>query len=121
MRYLGDEDVDTAVSGLLANRGHDSRLVVQVLGSGSKDPVVRRYLRAMMRKEGDLTLITADNEFARRCGQEGSRLPCLWLRDLNELEYVRVRDLIEVIEREADIMGERFFMEIRAKSYIVRR
>lgn len=69
----------------------------------------------------DLILVTADNEFAGRCGQEGSRLPCLLLRDLRDQECERVRLLLDVIEREAAVGGSQFFMEIRAKSCIVKR
>jgi hypothetical protein len=63
VRFLADEDVDIAVGGHFKNLGHDVRFVVDVLGSGSKDPTIRRYLRAMLRT-GDLVLITSDNEFA---------------------------------------------------------
>jgi predicted nuclease of predicted toxin-antitoxin system len=120
VRFLVDEDVDIAVGGMLANRGNDVRFVKQVLGGGSKDPVIRRYLRVMLRDE-DVVLVTADNEFAGRCSQEGSRLPCVWLRDLVTEEYSRALELVEVIEGEAAIGGKRFFMEIRAKSYVVKR
>jgi predicted nuclease of predicted toxin-antitoxin system len=120
MRFLVDEDVDIAVGGMLANRGHDVRYVVQVFGAGAKDPTVRVYLRAMLR-EGGTILITADNEFARRSGQKGSRLPCLWLRDLPAQEYDRAVELCDVIESEAEIMEDRFFMEVRGESYHVRR
>ena len=119
LRFLLDEDVVAQVRDELAPR-HEVRFVSDVLGSGTKDPTIRRYLRAMLRSE-DLILITADNEFAGRCSQEGSRLPCLWLRDLRDTEADRVRLLSDVIEREAVLCGKQFFVEIRAKSYIVRR
>ena len=119
LHFLIDEDVVVLVAGEL-RPAHEVRFVVDVLGSGSKDPVIRRYLRAMLRA-GDVILVTADNEFAGRCGQEGSRLPCLWLRDLRDQECERVRLLLDVIVREGAIGGSRFFMEIRAKSYIVKR
>jgi predicted nuclease of predicted toxin-antitoxin system len=118
--FLMDEDVDVAVGGVLINRGNDVRFVVQVLGGGSKDPVIRRYLRAMLR-QGGFVLVTADNEFAGRCKQPGSRLPCVWLRDLVTEEYARSLELADVMEREADLGGHGFFMEIRARSYIVMR
>lgn len=120
MRFLVDEDVDIAVGGMLAARGHDVRFVVDVLGSGAKDPIVRRYLRAELRT-GVTVLVTADNEFAKRAGQTGSRLPCLWLRDLPAREYDRSLELCDVVEREGAVMGRRFFMEIRGDSYHVRR
>jgi hypothetical protein len=117
--FLIDEDVDIAVGGWLDRRGHDVRYVVQELGSGSKDPTVRQYLRALLAEQSTI-LITADNEFAGRCSQEGSRLPCLWLRDLVN-EFERVQLLADVIEREGRAGGPGFFMEIRAKAYIVKR
>jgi len=119
LHFLIDEDVVVLVVDELRPI-HEVRFVVDVLGSGSKDPTIRRYLRAMLRAE-DLILVTADNEFAGRCGQEGSRLPCLWLRDLRDQEVERVRLLLEVVEREARLGGKQFFMEIRAKSYVVKR
>ena len=95
MRFLVDEDVDIAVGGLLANRGHDVGYVVQVLGSGAKDPIVRRLRIPASMKGVAVILSTADNEFAARCGQKGSRLPCLWLRDLQALEFDRATDLCD--------------------------
>lgn len=120
MHFLVDEDVDIAVGGMLANRGHKVAYVREVLGEGAKDPIVRRYLRATLRMT-PIVLVTADNEFARRCGQEGSRLPCLWLRDLYAREHERAVTLVDVIEREVELLGAVFFMEIRSNSYHVRR
>lgn len=97
---------------------HDVQRSVDVLGSGAKDPVIRAYLR---RAEDTIILITGDRNFAARCRQEGSRLACLWLHDLADQELHRVTELLDVIEREAVLLGRRFYMEIRARSYHVQR
>lgn len=121
MDFLVDEDVVALVSHYLAKRGHLVELVVDVLGSGTKDPTIRQYQRAQLAAGRSLVLVTANGEFARRVRQPGSRLPCLWLRDLRALEQPRVEQLIEVIEREHALLGNQFFMEIRESSYTVTR
>ena len=45
LHFLIDEDVVVLVAGEL-RPAHEVRFVVDVLGSGSKDPVIRRCLRA---------------------------------------------------------------------------
>lgn len=121
MDLLIDEDVVAPVAEYLQERGHNVRLVVDVLGSGTKDPIIRQYLRSQLRDHVLLVLVTANGEFARRLRQPGSRLPCVWLRDLRALEQPRVAALAEVIEREVELLGEQFFMEIRERSYTVTR
>jgi predicted nuclease of predicted toxin-antitoxin system len=113
--FLVDEDVDHSVGDLLADR-HDVRFVVNILGSGAKDPAVEQYVRAQ-----GVVLVTADNGFARRLRQRDRRLPCLWLHDLVTEERNRVAQLLEVIEREAELAGDRLHMEIRLGSFHVQR
>jgi predicted nuclease of predicted toxin-antitoxin system len=116
MRLLVDEDVLSVLDVFTAR--HSVRSSVDVFGSGALDPVIRQYLAAQAEPE---ILITGDNDFAKRCRQLGSRLPCLWLHDLHDQDLARVTELLEVIEREAELLGPMFFMEIRAGSYHVQR
>lgn len=115
MFFLIDEDVDHAVGDFLADR-HEVRYVTEAVGEGAKDPVVEQYVRAH-----DAILITSDGPFAKRLRQRDRRLPCLWLRDLVTEERNRVALLSDVIEREAQLAGARFWMEIRTGSYHVER
>lgn len=115
MIFLIDEDVDHSVGDLLRDR-HEVRHVDNVLGSGVKDPTVEQYVRAQK-----AVLVTADKAFAQRLRQRDRRLPCLWLRDLVTEERNRVAVLLEVIEREAELAGNRFWMEIRLGSFHVQR
>jgi len=112
---LIDEDIDRSVGDLLAGT-HDVRYVLDVFGEGTKDPVVEQYMRAEHR-----LLVTGDKAFAGRLRQRDRRLPCLWLHDLVTEERSRVALLLDVIEREAQLAGDRFWMEIRAGSYLVER
>jgi predicted nuclease of predicted toxin-antitoxin system len=118
MQFLLDENVDRAVGGLIAAE-HDVRYVTDSFGSGVSDPAIRSYLRSAL-KAGTI-LVTADRPFAQKCGQEGSRLPCLWLNGLGAQERDRFAELRDVVYREAALAGLRFFMEIRTKSFVVRR
>jgi len=88
-----DEDVDVAVGSFLAGH-HDVKYSVAAVGSGATDPVIRQYLRVQAPEWR--ILVTADNEFAARCSQEGSRLPCLWLRGIGPIELDRVTALMDV-------------------------
>lgn len=115
MLFLIDEDVDHSVGALLGD-DHEVRYVSVVLGEGTKDPVVEQYVRAL-----GAVLVTADRVFAGRLRQRDRRLPCLFLRDLVTEERNRVAVLREVVEREAALLVERFWMEIRTGSYIVER
>ncbi len=116
MRFLVDEDV-LSVRDVLGAR-HGVRSSVEVFGAGAKDPTIRQYLSTQDDPE---VLVTGDNAFAAKCRQLGSRLPCLWLHDLHDQDLVRVTELLEVIEREGELLGPRFFMEIRLASYRVER
>ena len=118
MRFLIDENVNSAI-GAFFGREHDVKYVVDVLGSGAKDPTIARLLRTELRS--GWILVTADKAFALKCGQEGSRLPCLFLRDLRAAELERCKELADVIVSEAAISGQRLFFEIRDKSFTVRR
>lgn len=115
MLFLIDEDVDHSVGDLLGDR-HDVRHVNAVVGSGAKDPVVEQYVRAER-----AILVTADREFARRLRQRDRRLPCLWLHGLVTEERNRVALLLEVIESEATLAGDRFWMEIKTGSFTIER
>lgn len=115
MIFLIDEDVDHFVGDLLGDR-HDVRFVVDVLGSGAKDPTVEQYVRTQ-----HAILVTADNIFAKRLRQRDRRLPCLWLHDLVTEERNRVGLMLGVIEREGEVAGDRFHMEIRLGSFHVQR
>lgn len=120
MRFLIDEDVTGQTIKRMSILGFEVASVIDELGKGTKDPAIRRYLRSHL-LAGGTVLVTADKEFAGRAGQEGSRLPCLWLRDLYEQEEARVAQLATVIRSEAELSGVRFFMEIRRHAYMVRR
>ena len=115
MLFLMDENVDHAVGVLLAAT-HDVRHTDQEVGPGQPDPVVERYARA----EG-CTVVTGDRSFALRLRSEARRLPCLWLHDLVTEERSRVATLLDVIEREWVLTGDRFWMEIRATRFTVER
>lgn len=116
MRFLVDEDVLSVLDVFTAR--HSVRSVVDVFGSGALDTVIRQYLASQTAPE---ILVTGDNDFAKRCRQLGSRLPCLWLHDLHDQDLARVTELLEVLEREADLLGRMFFMEVRGGSYHVQR
>ena len=114
MRFLLDENVDQRVGPVLA-AGHEVRRVVNVLGSGATDAVVRRYAKA----EGCI-LVTGDKRFAFRM-RDRHEQPCLFLHGLLASERERVRELLAAIESEARAGGDRFWMEIRPNYFLVKR
>jgi predicted nuclease of predicted toxin-antitoxin system len=122
MRFLIDEDVDVRLAALLSSpqetlfsTPHETEIGPEVLGSGAPDPLVRRYAQAR-----GMILITGDIRNANRCGQE-PRQPCLLLRGLYEREVLRTSALLDIVLAEAELMGDRFWMEIKPAEYRVRR
>lgn len=57
-RFLVDEDTDTDVAAVLADRGHDAVTVETAIGKGKPDARVARYAR-----ESDRVLVTTDRDF----------------------------------------------------------
>lgn len=113
-RYLIDEDIDIRVGALLA-QDNEVRHARDVFGMQTHDATNVSWARAM-----SAILITADNALARSL--KGSRrCGCLHLHDLRTRELDRVRELLGVIESEAAIQGERFWMQISAGSFLVGR
>ena len=122
MRFLIDENVDirvvdlfSAPQGTLFSRAFETEYVPDVFGQGTKDPVIRAYVKAR-----GLILVTADRVLALRCGQI-PRLPCLWLKGIDTQEYARTAALLDVVLPEAERMGGQFWMEIGLGEYRVRR
>lgn len=114
MRALIDEDVDVRVGSLLA-AAHEVDYARDVFGIQTVDTTNVAWCRAQ-----GAVLVTADNELAKKL--RGSRkCACLHLRDLKTRELDRVRELLAVIEAEAAIQGERFWLQIGPDSYLVGR
>lgn len=114
MRFLIDEDVDVRVGSLLAD-AYDVDLARSVFGVQTDD--VTNV--ALARAQGAI-LDTADRVLAKKL--RGSRTcGCLYLRDLRTHELDRVRELLAVIDAEAVIQGERFWMQLGIDTYIVGR
>ena len=115
LSFLIDEDVDHSVGNLLAATNAVAH-VDEVLVAGAKDRVVEQYARSR-----GMILITGDRRFAARLRQRDRRWSCLFLHDLYTEERNRVAQLLDVIEREAELAGDRFWMEIRSHSYTIER
>lgn len=114
MRFLIDEDVDVRVGSLLAGT-HDVDHARDVFGIQTVDVTNVAWARA----QGAI-LVTGDGAVARKL--RGSRqCGCLHLRDLKTHELDRVRELRPVIEAEAALQGERFWMQIGSDTYLVGR
>jgi len=115
LSFLIDEDIDHSVGNLLAAT-HSVSHVDTVLVTGAKDPVVEQYARSR-----GLILVTGDRRFATRLRQRDKRWSCLFLHDLYTDERNRVAQLLDVIQREAELAGDSFWMEIRPHSFTVER
>jgi hypothetical protein len=114
VRVLIDEDTDVRVGSLLA-AAHDVDHARDVFGIQTVDTTNVAWCRAQ-----GATLVTGDGALARKL--RGSRqCACLHLRDLKTAELDRVRELLAVIEAEAAVQGERFWMQIGPDSYLVGR
>ena len=114
MRVLVDEDVDVAVGRLLA-ASHDVVLVTDVFPEETKDPTVVRYAEVERR-----LLVTGDRPLANRLRQQ-RRVPLLFLHGLYDHEVDRTQELMPVIEAEASLQPDRFWMEIARDYYKVCR
>jgi predicted nuclease of predicted toxin-antitoxin system len=114
VRVLIDEDIDVAVGRFLAIR-HDVVLVTDVFPEETKDPTVVRYAEV----DGRL-LVTGDRPLANRLRQQ-RRIPLLFLHGLYDREVDRTEELMAVIEAEARLLPDRFWMEIGSDYYKVCR
>lgn len=114
MRFLIDEDVDVRVGSFLAD-SHDVDHARDVFGVQTVDVTNVAWARS----QGAI-LVTGDGALARKL--RGSRqCACLHLNDLKTHELDRVRELQSVIEAEAGLQGERFWMQIGSDMYHVGR
>jgi predicted nuclease of predicted toxin-antitoxin system len=114
MRFFMDEDVTVNVGRLLAGV-HSVEYARDVFGPETKDPALVAYAR-----EHGQILVTADGAMARKLRQN-RRSACLYLRDLYTAELDRVRELLPVLESEALIAGQRFYMQISQELFLVGR
>lgn len=114
MHFLLDEDVDVRVGSFLADK-HEISLARDVFGVQTQDPTNIAWARAK-----GAVLVTGDRVLATKL--RGSRqCACLHLKDLTTHELDRVRELRQVIEAEAAIQGDRFWMQIGIDTYFVGR
>jgi predicted nuclease of predicted toxin-antitoxin system len=114
VRFLIDEDVDVRVGSLLAD-SHEVDHARDVFGVQTEDVTNVAWARAQ-----SAILVTADGALAKKL--RGSRqCGCLHLRDLRTHELDRVRELQAVVEAEAAVQGERFWMQIGIDTYLVGR
>lgn len=114
MRFLIDEDVDVRVGSFFAD-SHEVDHARDVFGVQTVDVTNVAWARAQ-----SAILVTGDGALARKL--RGSRqCGCLHLRDLKTKELDRVRELQPVIEAEAVLQGERFWMQIGPDTYLVGR
>jgi uncharacterized protein with PIN domain len=115
LRFLVDEDVDVAVVPVLRVRGHDVVEAREHFGVQTDDKENMQWARTH-----DAILVTRDKAYVwpRR---QSRRSAVLLLRDLYTDQANRVVDLVEVVEREAELAGAEFFMWIGPRDYGVQR
>lgn len=117
LRFLVDEDVDVAVIELLRARGHEVREVRELFGERSDDRDNMAWARATI-----AIYLTCDWKYAGPRRTLSTRSAVLVLRDLHIHQLDRLTDLVDVVEREATIIGlPRFFMWIERDRYWVGR
>jgi predicted nuclease of predicted toxin-antitoxin system len=115
-RFLVDEDVDVAIVPFLRMRGHDVIEARAQFGVSTSD----KTNAAWARNNGAIYL-SCDSKYAWPRRKNPQRPAVVLLRNLGTRQLDRVRDLIEVIETEAERRPTMLFVCIERDEYSVLR